>query len=444
MSQLIAKQVDDKGLVVWYDPERACASAAAELSVPDTMCIRYGGGFIALRKAVDDRLNDTQPPRLVVYVPIERTETHSALIGLDCAGVVMQPRQQPPACNTRLSVVARNALKPILGEEQVGEIERQVESGKLSLADLDALAAQGIEISTSVLKLIFGPANPKDVALAFLHSDRQDDEVDEKQAQKSLRHLTHLAFDIEIPAGEPLSTLRARLARHQLLTDLFAALKTQTPAALPSVSVAESPGASMPVCVWRTPRDTVASIAIAPCPWPIGSRKSLDLARWFGPRAARRTRICRHDGTQGEDGRRTAIGHQRLTRRGHRCAEQPRGVRRRDRLGGHGRFRTEETIGRGRAGRPRRPEHPSQHQGSALACRTAAGGMDNGARRALVPLENKRNVLDVSGEIVERVDPVFFSDPMTAATKGLGIELSPDGSTVPRFSPTIERGNPEH
>ena len=48
----------------------------------------------------------------------------------------MQPRQQPPACNTRLSVVARNALKPILGEDQVSEIERQVEAGKLSLADL--------------------------------------------------------------------------------------------------------------------------------------------------------------------------------------------------------------------------------------------------------------------------------------------------------------------
>jgi ATP-dependent Lon protease len=47
--------------------------------------------------------------------------------------------------------------------------------------------------------------------------------------------------------------------------------------------------------------------------------------------------------------------------------------------------------------------------------------MDNGARKALVPLENKRNFLEVSGDIVERVDPVFFSDPMTAAMKALGM-----------------------
>ena len=64
-------------------------------------------------------------------------------------------------------------------------------------------------------------------------------------------------------------------------------------------------------------------------------------------------------------------------------------------------------------------------QGNIKAVRTLAEplqvGMDNGARRALVPLENKRNFLEVSGDIVERVDPVFFSDPMTAAMKALGM-----------------------
>lgn len=47
--------------------------------------------------------------------------------------------------------------------------------------------------------------------------------------------------------------------------------------------------------------------------------------------------------------------------------------------------------------------------------------MENGARRALIPLENKRNFLEVSGDIVEKVDPVFFSDPQSAAMKALGL-----------------------
>ena len=45
---------------------------------------------------------------------------------------------------------------------------------------------------------------------------------------------------------------------------------------------------------------------------------------------------------------------------------------------------------------------------------------DNGAKRALIPIENKRNFLDVSADIVEQVDPVFYGDPKTAAMKVIG------------------------
>jgi ATP-dependent Lon protease len=47
--------------------------------------------------------------------------------------------------------------------------------------------------------------------------------------------------------------------------------------------------------------------------------------------------------------------------------------------------------------------------------------MDNGAKRALIPLENKRSFLEVTGDVVEHVDPIFFGDPKTAAFKALGL-----------------------
>ncbi len=46
--------------------------------------------------------------------------------------------------------------------------------------------------------------------------------------------------------------------------------------------------------------------------------------------------------------------------------------------------------------------------------------MDNGAKRALIPIENKRNFLDVSADIVEHVDPIFFGDLRIAVSKVLG------------------------
>jgi ATP-dependent Lon protease len=47
--------------------------------------------------------------------------------------------------------------------------------------------------------------------------------------------------------------------------------------------------------------------------------------------------------------------------------------------------------------------------------------MDNGAKRVLIPLSNRRDFLEVPPDIVERVDPIFYSDPLTAALKALEI-----------------------
>jgi ATP-dependent Lon protease len=46
---------------------------------------------------------------------------------------------------------------------------------------------------------------------------------------------------------------------------------------------------------------------------------------------------------------------------------------------------------------------------------------DNGAKRALIPIENKRNFMDVPADVVEYVDPIFYGDPKTAAMKVLGL-----------------------
>jgi ATP-dependent Lon protease len=65
-------------------------------------------------------------------------------------------------------------------------------------------------------------------------------------------------------------------------------------------------------------------------------------------------------------------------------------------------------------------------QGNVVAARSLVEplqvAMDNGAKRALIPVENKRSFLEVSGDIVERVDPIFYSEPLAAALKALGAE----------------------
>ena len=47
--------------------------------------------------------------------------------------------------------------------------------------------------------------------------------------------------------------------------------------------------------------------------------------------------------------------------------------------------------------------------------------MDNGAKRALIPIENKRQFLEVNSDVLEKVDPIFFGDLRQAAFKALGL-----------------------
>jgi ATP-dependent Lon protease len=64
-------------------------------------------------------------------------------------------------------------------------------------------------------------------------------------------------------------------------------------------------------------------------------------------------------------------------------------------------------------------------QGNIKGVRTLAEpcqlAMENGARRALIPIENRRQFLEVSGDVAERLDPIFYGDAPVAANKALGL-----------------------
>lgn len=47
---------------------------------------------------------------------------------------------------------------------------------------------------------------------------------------------------------------------------------------------------------------------------------------------------------------------------------------------------------------------------------------DSGARRVLVPSENKRDLADVPDGVLDRLQPVFYSDPLNAAIRAMALE----------------------
>ncbi len=259
----IARQVAEHRLVVWFDPEQHYADVVPTLDFPETSVESYDGSFFALRHAIDSLMGHAEPPRLLVYVPMREEQTHNALIELTSAGIVLKPGQSSPQRNTRLSVIARRALKELWGAEQLDDLVKQVEAGKLSLADLDRLTEPGNV--PSVIEPIFGTTIPRDVALLFLGVDRFDAEIVARDALGNVRGLFAQTFEADLATCGSCSELRDRLARHVLTTEFITSLQPPLPRQLATVKMPTTP-AAREACIdlvhtWRLRRDLQDSYA---------------------------------------------------------------------------------------------------------------------------------------------------------------------------------------
>jgi hypothetical protein len=262
--------VDDKGIVVWYDPEGYYQDFVKSLDLPGIPLEKYDGSFFALRHRIDPILSCSDPPRLIIYVPLDRSQTHDALVEAEAAGVIIFPGAQPRPRNTRLSVVAKATLRGKMGEQELAQIEKQIEAGKLSLADLDRMADGGPGSSRGLLSLIFGTSSPHDMALRFLSSDQcrqHDEELLKKDALSELASLLQSEFELAMQVGESPEDLRGRLTKHILTTDFLNALQGIIPQPLTSLKIAAGPAASK-ACIdlariWRSRRDLRYSYAAA-------------------------------------------------------------------------------------------------------------------------------------------------------------------------------------
>lgn len=257
---LVLRRVDEHGVVVWFDPDQQYATVPATLG-DGVQVLCYADSFLKLRRAVDDThlLDGETAPSLLVYVPLDRGDTHDALIELTSVGVEVYPGAPARPCNTRLAVIARRALEPVLGEDGAAAVEKHVASGKLTLAELDRLAEQGQGVATGAVSLIFGTTNPADLALAFLAEDRHDHALTSKEALPELGRLLGAAFDADFSAATTPADLRERVARHVLVTDFVESLGSAAPqaiAALPHARTAAGRDACHALArAWRLRRD---------------------------------------------------------------------------------------------------------------------------------------------------------------------------------------------
>lgn len=233
LAGLLQKQLQDHGIVVWYDPERAYESVWDHLDLGGVPALALTRGFFELRSRLEPYLEPVQEdgglradaavaPKLLVYVPLARAASENALIEAESAGIVVEPGASSWQRNTRLKVIAERVFKEI-APDRATDIARQAEQGSFTLADLERLSEESADIGAGSLKLIFETTSAAEIAIVFAASPRRDDALREKRALPELMAALLTGLGMRLQSEDPVS-LRVELRRALLLGDLVLSL----------------------------------------------------------------------------------------------------------------------------------------------------------------------------------------------------------------------------
>jgi hypothetical protein len=263
IEKLAGEYLHDRGLVLWFDPERHYESVARGLNAGQERVLVFEGSFYKLRLEAEPFLRGFDAPRLLVYLPVTWEDAKEPLAEMLALGVDLRPGVSGSR-NTRLAVVARKALKGRVADARLEDLDRQIEQGGLTLAELEELTAEGGAYSLpTALAVLFGTALIDEAALEFLARPERDAELVARNGVADWSKALGAVYGLSVEAGASPAALRKLLARQALTSELIETLGADVPEALQRmVSAADSLVArrgSELARGWRNRRDLAAS-----------------------------------------------------------------------------------------------------------------------------------------------------------------------------------------
>jgi len=84
IEKLASEHVRDRGLVLWFDPERHYDSVARGLNAGQERVLAFDGSFYKLRLETEPFLRGFNAPKLLVYLPIAWEEAKEPLAEMHC------------------------------------------------------------------------------------------------------------------------------------------------------------------------------------------------------------------------------------------------------------------------------------------------------------------------------------------------------------------------
>jgi hypothetical protein len=159
--------VEAHHLVVWQDDTGAFSDIASQVVPAECRFARFDGSWVALRRAVENELSKSEPPRLVVYI-------NAPAPSLD---LLEELRSAASTYEETLAAVIRRGLAGELPDSRVAEIASQSKTFTEAEVAAGVGASQGSVVLTSVLNT----GGDVEQLLAVL-SGEQDATLDSRRA----------------------------------------------------------------------------------------------------------------------------------------------------------------------------------------------------------------------------------------------------------------------
>ena len=252
VAALLYRQVDDRGLVVWYDPQKVYGKLAERLTIADCSILRYEGGLFQLREKLEPLLEFVKEdgtlrpdadiaPRVIVYVPMARTETDYAFIEAETAGVVLEPDSPAPERNSRLGHIVQEVFKKV-APAKAAHLARQADDGLLTVEELDLMAVEAGSVAAGALQIVFGHISAEEMILQFAAKATYDVALSAKSALPEVLGLIRSELGLDIPATTNFTDVRAVLVRYMMMSDLLLATASEhRPDSLSGMAIPEIP-----------------------------------------------------------------------------------------------------------------------------------------------------------------------------------------------------------
>jgi hypothetical protein len=263
IEKLIGEYVRDRGLVLWFDPGQHYEGVARGLNAGQERVLTFDGSFYKLRLEAEPFLRGLDAPKLLVYLPIAWEDAKEPLAEMLALGVDLRLGVAGNR-NTKLAVVARKALKGHVAEVRLADLDRQIQEGGLTLAELEDLVGEsgGGSLSTA-LAVHFGTPLVDEAALEFLAQPERDAELVARNGLADWAQALGAQYGLAADAGVNPMTLRTLLARQALTSELMEALGSDVPESLQRVVSGADPLVARRAAdlsrQWRNRRDIGAT-----------------------------------------------------------------------------------------------------------------------------------------------------------------------------------------